>query len=86
MPGKEIGGYQQKGPTMPKVFISTSSFVQYNASPLKLLKYAGMDVQVNPYRRILTPEECFNLYQDIDGLIMRSSPHALTSPSGFCYI
>ncbi len=52
-----------------KIFISTTSFAQYDASPLKLLKDAGMDVQVNPYRRRLTADECLDLYKDIDGLI-----------------
>jgi len=60
-----------------KIFISTSSFAQHDASPLKLLKDAGMDVEVNPYRRTLTPEECLNLYQDIDGLI--AGTEALTA-------
>ncbi|GAF84526.1 unnamed protein product, partial [marine sediment metagenome] len=62
---------------MPKVFISTTSFAQYDASPLKLLKDAGMEVEVNPYRRKLTPEECSNLYKDIDGLI--AGTEALTT-------
>lgn len=54
---------------MKRVFISTSSFAQYDASPLKLLKDAGVDVGVNPYGRKLTPDECLSLYKDIDGLI-----------------
>ena len=62
---------------MPNVFISTSSFAEYDASPLKLLKDAGVDVQVNPYRRKLTPDECLRLYKDIDGLI--AGTEALTA-------
>lgn len=62
---------------MPKVFISTTSFAQYDASPLKLLKDAGVGVQVNPYRRKLTPDECLRLYKDIDGLI--AGTEALTA-------
>ncbi len=54
---------------MTTVFISTSSFGQYDTSPLKLLKDAGLDVQVNPYGRTLTPDECLSLYKDIAGLI-----------------
>ena len=54
---------------MPKVFISTSSFAKYETSPLELLRDAGFDVQLNPYGRKLTPDECLSLYKDIDGLI-----------------
>lgn len=52
-----------------RVFVSTSTFAEYDKLPLKLLKNAGMEIQVNPYGRKLTPEECLNLYQDVDGLI-----------------
>lgn len=52
-----------------KIFVSTSSFAQYDTSPLKLLRDAGLDVQVNPYGRTLTPDECLSFYKDIDGLI-----------------
>jgi D-3-phosphoglycerate dehydrogenase len=62
---------------MPNVFISTSSFAEYDASPLKMLEDAGMEVQVNPYRRKLTPEECLRHYQGIDGLI--AGTEALTA-------
>jgi D-3-phosphoglycerate dehydrogenase len=55
--------------TMLKVFISTSSFGEYDASPLKFLEDAGIGVQLNPHKRKLTPEECLRLYKDIDGLI-----------------
>ncbi len=62
---------------MPKVFISTSSFAEHDASPLQLLKGAGMDVQLNPHGRKLTLKECLNLYGDIDGLI--AGTEALTA-------
>ena len=62
-------GGRPKELTTLKVFISTTSFAQYDASPLKLLRDAGTEVQVNPYQRSLTPDECLNLYKDIDGLI-----------------
>jgi D-3-phosphoglycerate dehydrogenase len=42
-----------------------------------LLNDAGMDVQVNPYQRKLTPDECLSLYKDIDGLI--AGTEALTA-------
>jgi len=67
----------ERGFIMPSVFISTSSFAENDASPLKLLKDAGMDVEVNPYGRMLTPDECLNLYKDIDGLI--AGTEALTA-------
>jgi len=60
-----------------RIFISTSSFAKYDASPLKLLKDAGLDVELNPCGRKLTPDECKELYQDIDGLI--AGTEALTS-------
>lgn len=52
-----------------EIFISTSSFATYDASPLKLLKDSGLNIQLNPYGRKLTPSECLGLYQSIDGLI-----------------
>jgi len=54
---------------MPNVFVSTTSFAEHDPSPLKMLRKAGMDVQLNPYGRKLTQEECRQHYQDIDGLI-----------------
>ncbi|OGN90443.1 MAG: hydroxyacid dehydrogenase [Chloroflexi bacterium RBG_13_48_17] len=59
---------------MKNIFISTSSFGEYDALPLKLLDEAGMNVQVNPHGRQLTPEECSSLYRDIDGLIAGTEP------------
>jgi len=59
---------------MIKVFISTSSFGEKNTLPLKLLKDAGMNVRLNPYKRQLTGEECLNLYQDVDGLVAGTEP------------
>jgi D-3-phosphoglycerate dehydrogenase len=60
-----------------RVFISTSTFAEYDKLPLKLLNDAGMNVQVNPYRRKLTLDECLSLYKDIDGLI--AGTEALTA-------
>jgi len=65
------------GLTMPNVFISTSSFAEYDKLPLKLLNDAGMNVLLNPYRRKLTQDECLSLYKDIDGLI--AGTEALTA-------
>ena len=60
-----------------KIFVSTSSFAKYDISPLKLLTDAGIDVQVNPHGRTLTPDECRHFYRDIDGLI--AGTEALTA-------
>jgi len=70
-------GKQKRERAIARVFISTSSFAKYDALSLKLLKDAGIDVQVNPYRRKLTSDECLNLYKDIDGLI--AGTEALTA-------
>jgi D-3-phosphoglycerate dehydrogenase len=59
---------------VPYIFISTSSFGEYDALPLKLLNDAGINVQVNPYKRQLTKDECLNHYKDIDGLIAGTEP------------
>jgi D-3-phosphoglycerate dehydrogenase / 2-oxoglutarate reductase len=64
-----MGGKLERVFTMPRIFISTSSFAEHDALPLKLLNDFGMEVRVNPYGRKLTPDECLSLYKDIDGLI-----------------
>jgi D-3-phosphoglycerate dehydrogenase len=60
--------------TRPRVFVGTSSFAEYDALPLALLKDAGLDVRENPYRRRLTEKECLSLYQDTDGIIAGTEP------------
>lgn len=62
---------------MPNIFVSTTSFAKHDPLPLKLLKDAGMDVQLNPYGRKLTTDECLHLYKEIDGLI--AGTEALTA-------
>ncbi|MBN1693510.1 MAG: phosphoglycerate dehydrogenase [Dehalococcoidales bacterium] len=59
---------------MPKVYISTSSFAEYDKLPLKLLKDAGIDSQANPHGRKLTEDECLKLFGDADGLIAGTEP------------
>ena len=61
----------------PNIFISTSSFGEYDTLPLKLLNDAGMNVQLNPYQRQLTQNECISLFKDISGLI--AGTEALTA-------
>jgi D-3-phosphoglycerate dehydrogenase len=70
-------GRGEKGVIKPRVFISTSSFAEYDTLPLKLLSDAGMNARVNPYKRQLTQDECLSLYKDIDGLI--AGTEALTA-------
>ncbi len=62
---------------MTNIFISTSSFAEYDKEPLKLLKDAGMNAQINPYKRQLTKDECLKHYKDIDGLV--AGTEALTT-------
>lgn len=63
--------------TMLKVFISTSSFGEYDDLPVRLLKDAGLDIELNPYGRKLAADECLSLYKDIDGLL--AGTEALTA-------
>ena len=59
---------------MFNIYISPSSFGEGDPLPLKMLKDAGMTVQVNPYKRRLSPDECMSFYKDIDGLIAGTEP------------
>ena len=53
-----------------KILVTTSSFADYDAGPLDLLKEKGHDVVMNPFGRKLTKEESMELYTDnIDGVI-----------------
>lgn len=52
-----------------KVFISTTSFAEYDKKPLELLRSAGFEVILNPYKRKLKPEEIVALASDCDGII-----------------
>lgn len=64
----------QSGFSMLNIFISPSSFGEGDPQPLKMLKDAGMNVQINSYGRRLTSDECRSLYKDIDGLIAGTEP------------
>jgi D-3-phosphoglycerate dehydrogenase len=59
---------------VPTIFISTSSFAEYDKEPLKLLKDGGYAIQLNPYKRQLTKDECLTHYKDIVGLIAGTEP------------
>ncbi len=54
---------------MRKVFISTSSFGEFDSKPLEILKTAGLEVQLNPHHRTLSKEESMSLGAPSEGLI-----------------
>ena len=61
----------------PRVLVTTSSFADWDDKPLRLLEDAGLEVQLNPYGRKLTPDECTTLFRDMDGLV--AGTEALTA-------
>jgi D-3-phosphoglycerate dehydrogenase len=54
---------------MPKVLISTSTFAEGDAAPVKKLEGAGFAVTLNPFKRKLTKPESLQLLPQFDGLI-----------------
>jgi len=54
---------------MKKVFISTSTFAEFDTAPVKLLKDAGFEVVLNPLKRTLTKDEILKLASEVHGLI-----------------
>jgi len=52
-----------------RIFISTTSFAEYDKTPLDLLESSGFKVILNPYKRKLKPEEVVKLARDCDGII-----------------
>lgn len=52
-----------------KVFISTSSFGDFDSKPFEMLKAAGLEVQLNPYHRTLSKVESTSLGAQSEGLI-----------------
>ena len=54
---------------MKKVFISTSSFGQYDSTPLKRLVGAQLEHVLNPLKRTLTTSELINYLDGVDYLI-----------------
>jgi len=57
-----------------KVLISTSSFGEYDKSPVRLLESHGFEVVFNPYKRKLRLEEVAELAKDCDGIIAGTEP------------
>ena len=56
------------------VVISTTSFGEYDASPLVMLREEGFEVVLNPYRRKVKPDELTRLAKDAVGLIAGTEP------------
>src|SRR3989338_8293025 len=54
---------------MNKIFISTSSFAEYDKTPIAILKEKGLKVALNPYGRTLTKEEIVHFLDGVIGLI-----------------
>lgn len=54
---------------MRKIAVSTSSFGEYDASPIELCRQKGYEVSMNPYRRKLNPVELVGFAKDAVGLI-----------------
>lgn len=54
---------------MNKIFISTTSFGEYDPSPIELCKKNGYDVLRNPYGRTISPAELIKLANDVVGII-----------------
>ncbi len=52
-----------------KVFISTTTFAQYDELPLQLLMEKGIEYQINPLHKKLTKEELLSFAANVEGLI-----------------
>lgn len=52
-----------------KIVITTTSFGEYNAEPLKLLEAKGFEAVLNPYGRKLRKEEILELCKEAIGII-----------------
>ncbi|MBN2453539.1 MAG: phosphoglycerate dehydrogenase [Candidatus Omnitrophica bacterium] len=59
---------------MKKIFISTSSFGEFDQAPIKLLRDAGFETGFNPYGRSLVKDEIVKLASDAEGLIAGTEP------------
>lgn len=52
-----------------KIVISTTTFGEFDQSPIKMLENASVDFALNPYRRKLTSEEVVDFAKDATGII-----------------
>ena len=54
---------------MKKILISTSTFSEYDKSPVEKLVKVGLRIEFNPYKRKLNLNETISLYKDKIGVI-----------------
>lgn len=54
---------------MKKITITTSSFAEHGDKPLTLLRDAGYEAVLNPYKRKLTKEEAIEFSKDAIGIV-----------------
>jgi len=59
---------------MKKVFVSTSTFAEFDSTPVDLLKEAGFEVDANPLGRTLTRDELSQLALGASGLLAGTEP------------
>lgn len=59
---------------MKKILVSTSSFAEFDTTPLDKMKAAGFEVELNPYGRKLTIDEAITLYRDKVGVVAGTEP------------
>lgn len=52
-----------------KIFISTSTFAQFDKRPLEILKEQGFEAELNPFHRTMTPKEILTKASGANGLI-----------------
>ena len=57
-----------------KVFISTTTFGEFDPAPVELLEREGFEVAVNPHRRKLTESEIAEYVRDVDFLVAGTEP------------
>lgn len=57
-----------------KVLISTSSFGDYDQTPVNLLNKLGCSIVLNPFKRKLTKDETLTLLKDCEGVIAGTEP------------
>lgn len=57
-----------------KIYISTSSFGEYDPTPINKLKEKGWKVDLNPFGKTMTEDQIKSVIGDIDGLIAGTEP------------
>ncbi len=59
---------------MSVIFISTSTFGEFDPAPIDLARSAGFEVLLNPHRRTLTAAEVVELTRGAEGLVAGTEP------------